>query len=213
MITADPAAVFPACPTFGFVAEPNYLVKIVSREGGYERRQRVWSRPLSKYTTVPLGDQAQADVEAVLYFWHAMGGMSSGFRFRDWIDYKSCKLDDTPSAIDMPFEPSNDSPPHYQLIKEYTVGSVIQVREIQRPVGSTILVANELGEAQDPSTWTLDETTGVLTPNGGFSGTPTAWGGEFDVYVRFDAQLNPSFSNYSVLNVSIQLAELRQPLG
>jgi uncharacterized protein (TIGR02217 family) len=213
MITADPAPVFPACPTFGFVSEPNYLVKIVLREGGYERRQRVWSRPLSTYSTVPLGDQAQADIEDVLYFWHAMGGMSTAFRFKDWIDYQSCRLDATPTPLDMPIEPSGDSPASYRLLKEYTVGSITQLREIQRPIGSTIMIANQAGVTQDPSTWTIDESTGLLTIGGGFSGTPTAWGGEFDVWVRFDAQLNPTFSNYKILNVSVQLKELRQPLA
>jgi len=212
-VTADPSAIFPACPTFGFTAEPNYLVKIVSREGGFERRQRVWSRPLTKYTAVPLGDQSQADIENVLYFWHAMGGMSSGFRFKDWLDFKSCRLNGTPGATDQPLVPSGDSPASYRLVKEYTVGSITQEREIQRPNGATIQVANGAGTVQDSSLWNLDESTGLLTTLTGFSGTPTAWGGEFYVWVRFDAQFNPAFSNHQILNATIQLAELRQALA
>jgi uncharacterized protein (TIGR02217 family) len=210
-IVADPAECFPVCPTFGFVAEPNYLVKITSREGGYERRQRVWSRPLSKYTGVPFGDQPQADIESILYFWHAMGGMWSGFRFKDWIDYKSCRLDATPAATDMPLEVSGDSPSSYRLIKEYAAGSTIQLREITRPRGSTIMIANNSGEEQ--SDWTLNEANGLLTIGGGFSGTPLSWGGEFDVWARFDAQFNPAISNYNIMNVSVQLAEIRLPLA
>lgn len=210
-IVTDPAETFPICPTFGFVAEPNYLVKITSREGGYERRDRKWARPLIKFTGVPMGDRPQRDIEQVLYFWHAMGGMWSGFRFKDQSDYKSCRLDATPAPTDMPISVSGDSPQSYRLIKQYVAGSTIQEREITRPVGSTIRVANETGIEQFD--WTLDEATGLLTKGGTFSGTPTAWGGEFDVWVRFDAQFNPTFSTYQIMNVSVSLAEIRVPLA
>lgn len=213
MITPDLSEIFPLCPTFGYISEPNYLVKIVSREGGYERRQRVWSRPLHKYTGVPSGDQPQADIEQVLTFWHAMGGMSTGFRFKDWMDYKSCSLSATPAATDQPLVSSGDSPPSYRLVKEYIYGSVIQEREIARPNGDTILIANEDGTPIDASHWTIDESTGLLTVGSGFTGTPTAWGGEFYVWTRFDAQFNPAISNFQVQNVTVQLAEIRMPLA
>lgn len=210
-IVHDTSEVFPGCPTFGFVAEPNYLVKITSREGGFERRDRKWARPLTKYTGVPMGDRPQADIEQILYFWHAMGGMWSGFRFKDWTDFKSCRLDASPLATDMPLAASGDSPASFRLIKQYRAGSTIQEREITRPIGSTIHIANEVGATQ--TAWTLDEKTGLVTIGGGFSGTPTSWGGEFDVWVRFDAQFNPTFSNHNIMNVSVSLAEIRVPLA
>jgi len=213
MITEDTSPIFPTCSTFGFTAEPNYLVKITAREGGFERRQRVWSRPLSKYTAVPLGNRSQSDIEDVLYFWHAMGGMSTAFRFEDQIDFKSSRLSVNPSYLDMPIVPTTDSPPRYQLVKQYVIGSITQEREIQRPKGDTIEIANGSGELQDESTYTLDESTGVLVPNGGFSGVPSFWGGEFYVWVRFDGQFNPAISDYKIQNATIQLTELRQPLA
>jgi uncharacterized protein (TIGR02217 family) len=209
-ITADPALVFPACPTFGFKGEPNYLVKITSREGGYERRQRVWSRPLYKYTSVPLGSQSQDDIENVLYFWHAVGGMSNGFRFQDQVDYKSCRLSATPAVTDQPLESLADSPGRYVLCKQYQIGSVIQQREILRPIGSTIMIGNEDGEPQ--TDWTLDESCGLVIPGETFAGTPYCWGGEFHVWVRFDGQLSPEFSNYEIMNLEVQMTELRMPL-
>jgi uncharacterized protein (TIGR02217 family) len=212
-ITPDLAETFPLCPTFGFVAEPMYLVKVTAREGGFERRQRVWSRPLSKYTGVPSGDQPQDDIEDILDFWHAMGGIASAFRFKDWIDYKSCRLGATPAATDQPLVLSGDSPVSYRLVKQYVTksGRTIQQREITRPIGSTILIANDAGALQ--SAWTLNEATGLLTIGGGFVGVPTAWGGEFDVWCRFDAQFNPTISNLDVMNVTVQLAEIRVPLA
>jgi uncharacterized protein (TIGR02217 family) len=209
-IVPDTSPIFPNCPTFGYVSEPNYLVKITQREGGYERRQRMWSTPLTMITGSPTGDQPQKDIEAVLAFWHAMGGLSNAFRFQDWTDYLSCSLDDEPAATDQPLVISGDSPASYRLVKQYVVGSIIQQRYILRPVGSSILIANEVGVAQ--SDWTLNESTGLLTKGGSFAGTPTSWGGQFYLWGRFNAQLNPEVSNYKIMNVTVQLAELRVPL-
>lgn len=209
-ITADTAAVFPGCPTYGFSSEPNYLVKITAREGGYERRNRIWSRPLFKYSGVPFGDQSQDDIEAIYNFWNAMGGMWSGFRFKDWIDYKSCSLSATPGGRDQPLVSSGDSPASYRLVKQYIAGSFIQEREILRPIGSSILIANEVGTAQ--TDFSLDESTGLLIKGGGFTGTPTTWGGEFDVWCRFASTFTPSMSNFKIMTATVDLAEIRVPL-
>jgi uncharacterized protein (TIGR02217 family) len=212
MIRPDTSPIFPACPTFGFTAEPEYLVKITAREGGYERIDRKWARPLLSFTGVPLGDQPQAEIESVLYFWHAMGGMSTYFRFKDWTDFQSCPLDATPAATDQPIIATTDVPPKLRLVKQYTVGNIIQQREILRPLGSSLLIANETGAVQPASRWTVDESTGLLTIGPGFLGTPSAWGGEFFVWVRFNAQLNPQISNHLIQNVTVQLKEKRVPL-
>lgn len=211
MITADPAPVFPACPTYGFTTAPNFLVKFTPREGGFERAQRVWDRPLIDFNGVPLGERPQADIEAVYIFWMAMGGMATKFRFLDPVDHMSCLLGDEPSAVDQPLEPRTAG--GYYLVKEYVAGSIVQLRDVQRPIGSSIQVANEVGEVQAASSWTLDESTGVLTPGGGFTGTPTSWGGEFHTWVRFSAQFQPSISNLRIMQATVQLSEKRQALA
>lgn len=212
-IHADLAEVFPTCPTFGFISEPQRLVKITSREGGYERRDVKWKRSLRAYTSVPMGSQAEDEILDILDFWEAMDGMGQGFRFKDWIDYKSCRRSDTPTAHDQPLQATGDSPAGYRLIKNYPTksGRTIAQREIARPIGSTIMIANEVGITQ--TAWTLDESTGILTTNGGFSGVPTSWGGEFDVWCRFDAQFNPAASNFKIMDVTVQLKEIRVPLA
>jgi uncharacterized protein (TIGR02217 family) len=181
-ITADAQyPTFPECPGFGFTAEPRYLTKAIDGEGGQARVDRRWTRPLSFFTAVPTGNRDADVIQNLLNFWHAVGGTSLRFRFKDWTDYKSCKTTITPSALDQPFEVISAG--HYQMIKQYAAGPLIQNREIYRPIGSTIIVANTLGAAQ--TDWTLDEATGLLTPGGGFVGTPGSWGGEFDLPCRF----------------------------
>jgi uncharacterized protein (TIGR02217 family) len=212
-IIPDLAETFPGCPTYGFIPEPNLLVKITAREGGFERRDRKWSRFLWKYTGVPMGDQPQEDILDIYDFWLAMGAMWSGFRFKDWMDFQSCRISETPAATDQPLEASADSPANFQLLKVYTTksGRTTQLREITRPIGSTIMIANDVGAPQ--TDWTLNEATGVVSIGEGFAGTPTSWGGQFDVWVRFDAQFNPTISNHEIMSVTVQLAEIRTPLA
>jgi uncharacterized protein (TIGR02217 family) len=219
-IIPDTSPIFPTCPTFGFVSEPQYLVKITAREGGYERRDRKWATPLTRITASPTGDQPQEDIAKLINFWHAMGGLSYAFRVKDYTDYQSCDVGDVPTATDQPLLLSGDSPASYRLVKEYISGSFVQQRYILRPIGSPytdsthsyagIQIANTLGAPQ--THWTLDEATGLLTIGAGFVGTPGFWGGEFYLWMRFDAQLDPQISNHQVMSVTAQLQELRVPL-
>ena len=172
---------FPECPGFGFTVEPRYMTHAIDTEGGYERLNQRWNHPLSFFTAVPTGNRDADVVQNLLNFWHAVGGTSLRFRFKDWTDYKSCFTTGTPTALDQLFEIIDAT--HYQMIKQYIVGSAVQNRTIYRPVGSTITVANTLGVTQ--TDWTLDEATGILVPGGGFAGTPDTWGGEFDLPCRF----------------------------
>ena len=209
MITPDTTPVFPECPTFGFTASPRYNVKIIEREGGFERRTRKWSRPLHRYTAVPFGERPERDVQRILYFWHAVGGMALGFRFKDYADFKSCQLHEEPAATDQPLVALEGS--GYQLTKAYDFAGLQQLREIFKPNGATIRIANEVGVEQAADRWTLDEATGVLTPNGLFAGTPAAWGGEFFVYARFDSELEIEITQRRVHSCSVSLAEIRVP--
>lgn len=210
MLVADTTPTFPTCATYGFTADPHILVKIVQREGGFERVNRKWSQALRRYTGVPIGNKPQDDIEDILYFWLAIGGCAGAFRFKDWTDYKSCRLSSSVAATDQPFTEVEGSPGGYQLVKQYVFGALTHVRPIRRPIGSTVLIANELGQVQDDSTWDLDESTGILQTLGGFSGVPNSWGGEFDVYCRFDAPFIPEVSDKEIQNATVSIVEKRE---
>jgi len=209
MITADPIAVFPECPTFGMTGGPRYDVRVIPREGGRERRNARWRYALHRYTSEPLGNREEEVIQAVLDFYHAMGGRELNFRYKDYRDYKSCRTHASVTPTDAPLEANDDSPVGYQLLKRYGSGAYTRDRLITRPVGSTIRIANHLGVEQAASRWTLDEATGVLTPGVSFVGTPATWGGEFDVYCRFDCDLDIELTERAISNVTLAISEDR----
>jgi uncharacterized protein (TIGR02217 family) len=199
---------FPGCPSFGYTVNPKYSTTISSLPSGKEFRNRNWARPLIEIE-VTVGPRVQDEIEDLLEFWHAVGGQELGFRFKDESDYKSCRLSNDPLPTDQPFSIVAGSPGGYQLIKRYTAGIRTQLRYISKPVNGTIRVANELGAEQPSSRWSIDYTNGLLTPNGGFVGTPSAWGGEFDVPVRFNSEFPVQLMDHEIQSVTFTLLELR----
>jgi uncharacterized protein (TIGR02217 family) len=204
---------FPECPGYGFNVQPQYLVKIVCREDGFERIDRRWARSLSVFTVVPVGDRDEAEIQSILYFWHAMGGRATPFLIKDWTDYKSCPTQDDVAATDqlVAAVTLSDASTAYQLVKTYRVGALAQPREITQPKGDTIVVANSLGAVQ--TDFTLDEATGLLKPGVSFTGTPKSWGGEFYVPVRFNSELDTQIVDKQIQSVTFTLMEKRIALA
>jgi uncharacterized protein (TIGR02217 family) len=122
-------------------------------------------------------------------------------------------IDDDPLPTDQPFVEITDSPGGWQLVKLYEDEDAInqQQRLIQKPIVGTIRVANEVGAEQAAGTWTLDYDTGILTPDVGFVGTPTTWGGQFHVPVMFETAPEFSVTNRRIQETSFALRELRLP--
>lgn len=210
MITTTTLPTFPMCPTYGFTSRPTYRVKATEREDGSERRDRKWRAPLHIYDGVPLGNRREEDMYAIYEFFNAMGGTHDRFRFKDWVEYKSCAIHGTPAPADQPFVTGPGSPGGYQLVKQYVSGSRITQRTIYHPKGDTIRVQNNLGAEQANTTWTIEEDSGILFPGVGFVGTPGGWGGEFYVPARFAADIAVEISNYQIQSLSCTLKELRK---
>jgi uncharacterized protein (TIGR02217 family) len=197
-------AEFPGTPSYGFISQPMYKTEIVVTATGRQERFRLWEYPLHRYT-VTIGPRMEGEISELLSFYHAVGGEYSGFRFRDWANYKSCLIDDTPAATDQPLVQIGTSLA-YQLVKEYTIGGQTQQRIITKPVASTILVAQN--SVPTTTGWTLNASTGIIT-FGSAPTPPVTWGGLFDVPVRFDGDFPISLDNFRVQTVSFSLEELR----
>lgn len=199
---------FPGCPSFGFVSEPVYAVSVIQRASGIESRVRTWARPLARYS-VTVGPRAEAEVQEVLEFYHAVGGRAYGFRFKDASDYLSCRVGQTVTSTDQPILlDTGISPDGYQLVKEYTVGAQTQQREIYKPVEGTIIVADNGALKTETTDYSIDYSTGLVTLNFSPVG-PLTWGGEFDVPVRFDSEFPVEILNSRIQSATFSLKELR----
>jgi uncharacterized protein (TIGR02217 family) len=195
-------------PSYGFRSIPRFKTKKVEMDSGDEVRNRSWTYPLHRFE-VSVDSRHQNDVYDIREHFMSVGGDAIGFRLSDPTDYKSCRPTASVSALDAPLIASGGS---YQLVKRYTKGALTQDRLILKPVAGSILVANHLGVVQASSRWSLDATTGLLTPNGDFVGTPATWGGEFDVPVRFNGdELPVSAVEFETESVAYTLMELRNP--
>lgn len=219
VIHATTLATFPSCPTYGFTSQPTYLVKWTMRTQGFERGNRCWARPQIVFSAAPIGERDEADIQSVLRFWHSMGGRKTTFLFKDWTDFKSCQVQQTPTALDQPLVAVtlSDSSTAYQLVKNYTAHnadstvSFTQSREITKPVASTLLISNAAGTAQ--TDYTIDELNGLVKPGMSFSGTPTKWGGQFNVPVRFNSELDVQIADSQIQAVNFTLLEKRLSLS
>lgn len=200
---------FPVCPRFGLTASPNYSVTISSTVSGRERRNRNWRKPLNVYN-VQAGPKMEAEIQELLEFWHALAGPECGFRFKDWADFRSCRVHQTPSATDQALVLIPGSPGGYQLIKTYRAGARATVRDILKPVEGTVLVADNGVTKTEGFDYVIDYTTGLMSIFFSPVGTIT-WGGEFDVPVRFDSEFPLELISHQVEQVQFQLRELRDP--
>lgn len=199
----DPA--FPTCPSFGFTSTPAYRVSVVETAGGHERRNKHWRRPRHRFQA-SVSPRAEDEVAAVLEFYHAVGGRAHGFRFKDYVDFQSCRKGEDVSPLDQPLVAIAGAT--YQLYKFYTAGVLTQERIIQKPVAGTVRVADAGVEKTLGVDWTLDETTGIVTLAFSPVGALT-WGGEFDVPVRFDSDLDTEIMNKRIDGCTFLMLEIR----
>jgi uncharacterized protein (TIGR02217 family) len=198
---------FPSTPKFGLSSEPMYDVTVIRVASGRERRNRNWSRPLTRVTiTVGPGPRADDEVQELLEFWHAVGGTAIGFRYKDRADWKSCRVSNTVAKTDQPLVLVSGSV--YQLTKRYAAGAQTQDREITKPVSGTLLVADGGTLKTETTHYTVDYTTGRVTLSFTPSGAMT-WGGEFDIPVRFDSSFPVEQIEHRIQAVSFTLQEVR----
>lgn len=197
---------FPGCPSFGYTSQPDYSVTVVRKSGGQEERNANWSRPLQTITVTVI--RMEEEIQDLLEFWHAVGGMFCGFRFKDWADYQSSAIGVEPSATDQPLILNAESPEGYQLTKRYTAGARTQDREIYKPVQGTILIADAGVAKAEGADYTIDYTTGIVDLNFTPAGALT-WGGEFDIPARFASEFAVELVTRKVESVQFIIQELR----
>lgn len=174
---------FPASISYGSTGGPERRTEIVTLANGYEERNSPWADSRRHYDA-GMGMHSLDDLAEVLAFFEARHGQLYGFRWKDWLDFKS----GLPSGdVNVPTQViglGDGSTTEFQLCKTYVSGAQSYKREISKPVLGSVTVAVDGMVTND---FGVDDTTGILSLNlAPENGAEVMAGFEFDVPVRFD---------------------------
>ena len=176
----------PARLAFGSTGGVERRTEVVTLGSGFERRSTPWAQGRRRYL-IGANLRSLDDMAALTAFFEARCGRLYGFRFRDFVDCKSCAPATTPGFLDQTLGAGDGMRTGFQLVKRYGAGADVIKRPISKPLSGTVRVAVEAVELASGQ-FTVDATTGrvTLATAPGVGATVTA-GFEFDTPVRFDA--------------------------
>ncbi len=203
---------FPDDISYGSRGGPGWSTTVIETDSGAEARNQRWSYPRHEFD-VAFGVNTIVRMEALLSFFHVVAGRAIGFRYKDWLDYKSCARSATPAATDCAVGTGDGTTAAFQLKKVYTQGSYTRSRKILKPIAATVLIA-VAGTVKTVTThYTLNDTTGVVTFTAGnipTAGQAVTAGFEFDLPVRFDTdRLSVNLNDYNSGAAQVPLIELK----
>lgn len=196
---------FPMSLGFGAVGGPERRTEIVRLASGHEHRNAVWDGSRRRWE---IGSAVQSldQVHALIAFFEARRGPLYGFRFRDFMDDRSCAPEQAVSPVDQDLGVGDGVERIFQLSKTY--GDVRRL--ILKPVEGTVRVAVDGVEMADG--FEVDHATGEVsfaTAPGG-SALLTA-GFRFDCPARFESdRIEASLEGFGAGRmVSVTLVELK----
>ena len=202
---------FPVDISIGSSGGPERNTEIVTLGSGNEQRNPRWSQSRRKFNA-GYGVKGLDALYEVVAFFEARRGPLFGFRFRDPLDWKSCKPSQLPSPTDQYVSAGNGEETSFQLFKSYGADPDIHYRTITKPVGETVRVAVDGTQLVSGTDFSVDASTGMLN----FSVAPTSGavitaGFEFDVPVRFvSEQIAVNLAAFAAGDVpQISLIEVR----
>ena len=150
---------FPAAISFGSSGGVERRTEIVTLVNGYEERNSPWAHSRRRFDA-GLGVRSMDDLSEVLTFFEARHGQLFGFRWKDWLDHRSCAPSASVSATDQVLEGSGTT---WQLVKRYEDAAASYVREITKPKVGTIVVAVGGAPLTEGTEFTVDVNSGVVT--------------------------------------------------
>ncbi|MGR3464716.1 phage distal tail protein, Rcc01695 family [Limimaricola sp.] len=202
---------FPAALSFGASGGPERRTEIVTLANGFEERNTPWAQSRRRYDA-GLGLRAIEDVEAVLGFFEARRGPLHGFRWKDWLDWRSAPADRPIGALDQQIGLGDDATTGFMLLKRYGDGPDPYLRPIAKPVAGSVRIAVDGDPLAEGAGVSVDHATGLvrfdLPPA---VGAVITAGFEFDVPVRFDTEtLTGSAASFAAGSVpEIPVVEIR----
>lgn len=188
---------FPVEYSWGAEGGPKFRTQVVTSDSGAESRVQTWQFPLCSYKLTRDLFSA-ADHDKLLAFWRIMGGRATGFRFKDFMDFR---------ATGQNIGTGDGLTATFQLRKAYTFADnltgVSQTlwRIIKKPVPGTVSIS--VDGVLKTSGWTINTSTGLVSFTvAPASGAIITSSFEFDVPVRFSSDdlrvvVDKSYNTYS----------------
>lgn len=174
----------PARLAFGSTGGVERRTEIVTLGSGSERRSTPWADGRRRYL---IGAQLRSldDMAALTAFFEARMGRLSGFRFKDFADFKSCPPGAVVGPLDQELGVGDGEQRAFQLIKRYGGEDGAYIRRIAKPVRPSVRVAVDGAET---TAFGIDASIGqVVFPAPPEDGAKVTAGFEFDTPVRFDS--------------------------
>jgi len=140
---------------------PERRVDIVALGSGRESRNTPWAHGRRRYD---IGGAARSldDLHALVAFFEARHGKLYGFRFRDFLDWKSCAPSAAASPLDQSIGVGDGVARAFQLTKDYGEDAHVYRRPIRKPVAASVRIAVDAAELS-PADFVVDDTTGIVT--------------------------------------------------
>jgi uncharacterized protein (TIGR02217 family) len=201
---------FPTAISRGSTGGPERRTEVVTTASGREERNSRWADSRRRYNA-GFGVKSLNDIHDVMAFFEERRGRLHGFRWKDFLDYKSCKPQAVSAATDQVIGTGTGTTATFQLVKRYGSGLRDHIRKISKPVAGTVAVAVN---GVTSTHVTVDATTGLVTFAPGFypaAGAVVTAGFSFDVPVRFDTdQLSINLHNFGAGDIpEIPIIEVR----
>ncbi|WP_293794944.1 DUF2460 domain-containing protein [uncultured Bosea sp.] len=178
---------FPLDVARGARGGPERQTQIVTLASGREVRNSRWAHSRRRYDA-GLGIRNLDALAAVVSFFEERRGRLHGFRWRDQLDWKSCRPSQEPAPTDQVIGVGDGVAASFQLCKTYGTGASAYSREISKPCDGTVRIAMD-GVELAGTAFSCNLSTGQVTFAVG-SIPPAAAvltaGFAFDVPVRFD---------------------------
>lgn len=180
---------FPAAISFGSAGGIERRTEIVRLANGFEERNTPWEQSRRRFDA-GLGTRTLDDLDEVLAFFEARRGMLHGFRWKDWLDHRSCQPSGTPAPTDQFIGSGDGVRTVFPLVKHYSPGAYGFARRISKPVAGAVTVAIDSITLVEVNDFTVDAVTGEVTfVTAPAPGTAITAGFQFDVPVRFDTDV------------------------
>lgn len=159
---------FPENVALELVGGPGYSTDVVTVRAGYESRNENWSQARHRLVLTHQGI-LQAQHDALLDHFHAVGGRAHAFRVKNWFDYQltaaNSGLVGRHGSVQVGAFGVGHGVPVYQIRKRYSRGALARIRDIVKPVATPTVYRNGVAAVVGigASEIAIDTTTGLVT--------------------------------------------------